>query len=306
MDGKDFFNIVKSVNELKVNGINIFLKLDNDELTELKYNYQEEKKFIEDVIIEEIKKYENKKPKLYDTCKTNDEFFYININYLPEAEDLIKSLEKIENKKVISECKKHPEKIKYVIIEILTENESIFFILDYEYNQFFKKKVLGAVLGETFEVKATSSKNLIINFSPKIIKYKDELIFTTTTPNLLNVKNIFKKCIDSNINLVSSVINITTRDDLNKEISILLGRGILNGELDKFNNFSDTDKSIKITEFKSKYKDKYHKQSNVIYSNEKIINFHSLDATEKQEIIKLITNRSALKILDGVLTTSLD
>ena len=120
------------------------------------------------------------------------------------------------------------------------------------------------------------------------------------------MKNIFKKCIDSNINLVSSVINITTRDDLNKEISILLGRGILNGELDKFNNFSDTDKSIKITEFKSKYKDKYHKQSNVIYSNEKIINFHSLDATEKQEIIKLITNRSALKILDGVLTTSLD
>lgn len=305
MNGKNFKTFVNQ--NFNIQGINIFLKLETEEIKQLKYTLKEEQETeMKKVISEELTALASKTPKLYDTYREKDEFFYLNINEIGEIKELSNINKCLTSKNNIESCSNYPGKIKYIIIEIFTEDKKIMFLISYNYNQFFKKKLMGICSNKGFSVEDNVKDNIIINFTPEVIIFDDEIIFTSTNVRVLDISAVFKNCINKNLVLVNDVFKINDIDKINKKQLTYLSRGIFNGNLEKFKNFSVDNKKQLLTKFEEKYNEKYREQVNIEYTGEVCIVFDKLTPRQKEEIIKYTTNRSAYKVLDEQLTTSVD
>lgn len=305
MNGENFKNLVES--DFIIDDINIFLRLETGDINQLKYTAKEEQKNkIKETLKDEIKKLKEKTPKLYDTYKGKEEFFYLNLDQVGEIEEIKNVQKKLSSRNNIITCSKYPGKIKYVIIEILTSDKKFLIFTYYSFNQFFNKKIMGSFLNESFSIEKNSEENIIINFSPEVIFYEDEVILTTNTIKIFDLSIIFKKCIEDNIELVNNVFKLDKAEKINKKQQIFLSRGIFNGNLKKFSNFSDERKKELLTKFEEKYNDRFGEEVRINYTSNTCIMLDNLSARQKEEVIKYTTNRSAYKVLDEKLTTSVD
>lgn len=305
MNGENFKKLVES--DFIIDDINIFLRLETGDINQLKYTAKEEQKNkIKETLKDEIKKLKEKTPKLYDTYKGKEEFFYLNLDQVGEIEEIKNVQKKLSSRNNIITCSKYPGKIKYVIIEILTSDKKFLIFTYYSFNQFFNKKIMGSFLNESFSIEKNSEENIIINFSPEVIFYEDEIILTTNTIKIFDLSIIFKKCIEDNIELVNNVFKLDKAEKINKKQQIFLSRGIFNGNLKKFSNFSDERKKELLTKFEEKYNDRFGEEVRINYTSNTCIMLDNLSARQKEEVIKYTTNRSAYKVLDEKLTTSVD
>lgn len=306
MNGENFKTFVNQ--DFNIQDINIFLRLENEEIKQLKYTIRDkqQEQEMQKAIKDELKILASKTPKLYDAYREKDEFFYLNVNEVGEIKELSNINKCLTSKNNIESCSSYPGKIKYIIVEILTENKKFMFLTYYNYNQFFKKKIMGMWFNKGFLVEKNANENIIINLMPEVIIFDDEIIFTSTNIRVFDISNVFQNCINKNLILVNEVFKINEIDKVNKKQLTYLSRGIFNGNLEKFKNLSVDNKKQLLTKFEKKYKEKYKEEVNIEYTNEVCIVFDKLTPKQKEEIIKYTTNRSAYKVLDEQLTTSID
>lgn len=305
MNGENFKTFVNG--NFNVIDFNIFLRLDTGEIKQLKHDLSNEQaQNVNKVIKDELKKFSLKTPKLYDAYKGKDEFLYLNVNDIGEVEELRKINQYLNSNNNVESCSSYPGKIKYIIAEVFTENESLKILTYYNYNQFFKKKIMGAFLNNGFSVEDNATENIIISFLPEVILYSDEIIFNSNNIKVFDMSSIFEKCINNNLHLIGEVFKINEIDKITKRQRTYLSRGIFNGNLEKFKNLPIDNKRALLDKFKEKYKEKYREEIDIKYEGEVCIIFDGLSPRQKEEIIKYTTNRSAYKVLDEQLTTSVD
>lgn len=303
MNAENFKALINQ--ELKIEIVNIYLQEKNKELCFLRTLKPSEDNSVT-LILSELDKLKKKSPKLYDLHRSSKEYFYFNYDEFIEFTEYKKidryfrSIPKVK----IENCAEISEKIQYTVLEIFfTNREEILFLVPYTYNSFFKKVLLGKFKKEKF--KLSNERQYILSFSPECILYKDELILTKNNSSIFNLKNYFENCLQKNRLLVEKVFSLDGNPFTNKNQLFYLTRGLRTGEFEKFSNFSSEKKKEKIELFQKKYKTRYKREVNVIYKNNQI-QLNGMTAKDKEELIRLVTNRSALKILDEALTTSID
>lgn len=306
MNGEKFKAFI--TRNFNITRFNIFLRLKDGQIKQLKSNFKNSDQIsnLSKIITSELKKYGLKTPKLYDTYKEKDEFFYLNLNEVGEIDELKNINQILNSNNSIESCSSYPGEIKYIIVEVFTEDKKFMFLTYYNFNQFFKKRIIGAFLNTGFSVEDDAEKNIIISFLPEVIIFEDEIIFSSNNVKVFDMNNIFKKCIANNLPLVNEVFQIKEIDKITKKQQTYLSRGIFNGNLDKFKNLPIDNKKDLLNKFKLKYKEKYREEINITFTREVCIIFDNLSPRQKEEIIKYTTNRAAYKVLDEQLTTSVD
>ena len=313
MNGESFKSFLEK--DLNIIGIDIFIKTSKNSKEEEKlYSLKSIKS--KDLLKKEIKTkqkilniFESMKDKnirCYDSHKSRDEIFYLNLNDLSDMKDLnniIVQLSEVQHK--YPQCKEYKDNIKMLIVKVFTEaKHNILFFIKYDYNNFIEKNFFGEFVGDEFDI--TEKKIMVLNFSPNCILFDEELLIMNNYVNLLfDFSAFYKKFIESNATKIQEVFHLTDKTFKTKNHKFYITRGIMTGGLDKYNSFNKEEKRIKIEKFKKVFKDKYNETIEVKYEDEKI-NIEEYSSIKKEEIIKFVTNKAALTSLTEELTTALD
>ena len=264
-------------------------------------NKSADKKMCND-IKNNFKQIMNKKSKIYDYHKGRDEIFEIKIENLKKEERLeyiLKRLEERDNGSLeIEECKKFPENIHTIIFEInLKNNEKFYFFSKYSYKLLKRATLL--TWKEKFEI--YDNDVLVINSSPDCILHKDTLyILREDTQSIFDFTNFFDETLEKNIDELKEVFednNICKETFGTKSEKFYMSRGIMTGGLKKYKNLSTYEKKDLISKFEKGYS---------INKNDKIDFSVIVDSELRIALIQYITNKSAWKSIDNMLTLSVD
>jgi hypothetical protein len=316
MNGEKFKNFLSG--DINVVGINIYAKTsetEGDELFLLKSLKEEQIKkegtefFNEpqDKIIDILKSFKEKVFRCYDSHKSKDEIFYLNLVDLKQMEDLHTLIEEIrEVNDKISEYTDYEKTIKMLIVEILTEpKHQILFFVKHKYSNILKKNFLLEFVGKG-KFKFSNTKILILDFNPSGILFDDELLIVNGYFNhLFKFDIFFKEYIKANEDKVREVFHVTDKTFKTQAHSLYMARGIMSGGLDKYIGLSQVEKEEKLEKFKEAYKNKFKSDIKVNVEEGRIV-MEDCSSKEKEEIIKCLTNKAAFKLLTDELTTSLD
>ena len=90
------------------------------------------------------------------------------------------------------------------------------------------------------------------------------------------------------------------------KIIIFAKRGIMTGRLKKYKNLSTYEKKDLISKFEKGYSIKKNINVNIIFKNDKIDFSVIVDSELRIALIQYITNKSAWKSIDNMLTLSVD
>jgi hypothetical protein len=273
-------------------------------------NKSADKKMCND-IKNNFKQIMNKKSKIYDYHKGRDEIFEIKIENLKKEERLeyiLKRLEERDNGSLeIEECKKFPENIHTIIFEInLKNNGKFYFFSKYSYKLLKRATLL--TWKEKFEI--YDNDVLVINSSPDCILHKDTLyILREDTQSIFDFKNFFDETLEKNIDELKEVFednNICKETFGTKSEKFYMSRGIMTGGLKKYKNLSTYEKKDLISKFEKGYSIKKNTNVNIIFKNDKIDFSVIVDSELRIALIQYITNKSAWKSIDNMLTLSVD
>lgn len=313
MNGENFKNFLNK--NIDIQGIDIFIKtsLENTDeeenlflLKSLTNLNPSEFKVIKEKISDTFNNLKSKKMRCYDLHKSRDEIFYFNINDLRNMSDFNDLVNDIfSDRDGFISCSEYKDNIKMIVIKVITNpKHQILFFVKYDYNSFAKKNIWGKFRGDEFNI--SNEKVIVLNFSPTAILFDDELLIVNNYINSLFDFSIFyNDFIKQNQAKIENIFHITDETFKTKDQKFYITRGIMTGGLDKYNSFESEKKADILNKFKKVYKEKYDKEINIEFKENKI-NINNYSSKEKEEIIKFLTNKSALTSLTGELTTALD
>lgn len=317
MNGESFKSFLDG--DINVVGIDIYIKTSkkSDEESELfllksikKEEIKEETEIIskpQEKIISILKSFKEKELRCYDSHKSRDEIFYLNLSDLNQMEDLNSLIKEIyEVNHQFGEYEEYGKTIKMLIVKIITEpKHQILFFIKYNYNDIAKKNFILEFCGAG-KFNFSNAKILILNFFPSGILFDDELLIVNGYINSLFDFDIFhEKYIKANEVKIKNVFHGGVETFSTKKHSFYMARGIMTGGLDKYLDLDSTEKEEKIAKFKDGYKAKFGNDINMALRDDKIV-MDNCSSKEKEEIIKCLTNKSAFKLITDELTTSLD
>lgn len=167
--------------------------------------------------------------------------------------------------------------------------------------------IFNSILGNKADIiDSNKQKTIVLNFRPMAILFeKAFLVLNSKIEDDFNFEQFYNEHITEKKNLIESVMSISTSEISNKQHKKLIVRGIKSDSINKFKKFSSKEKTEKINVLKEAYKKRYEDELKVEINEEgKIIMDKS--AKGKEAIFKFLANKSAVKIMEETLATTLD
>lgn len=263
-------------------------------------------------IIKELNGLKNKKQKDYDTHKENNEIITLyneDLNKIKILSDIKEYFNPNSQKKPLPFSNFNEKNIFITIIHILlSDSKEITFFSEYQYNSLLKETwIFNSILGNKADIiDSNKQKTIVLNFRPMAILFeKAFLVLNSKIEDDFNFEQFYNEHITEKKTLIESVMSISTSEISNKQHKKLIVRGIKSDSINKFKKFSSKEKTEKINVLKEAYKKRYEDELKVEINEEgKIIMDKS--AKGKEAIFKFLANKSAVKIMEETLATTLD
>lgn len=252
-----------------------------------------------------------KTPKIYDYHKSSDEMYEVKIESLKDEKKLMYLKNRFKSRDngdfEIQSCDKFPENIKFIIYEIiLEENKKIYFFAKYSFT-LVKKSIFGFC---DDEFKEFDNRILILDPSPDCVLYEEHLyILKESSQSIFNFSEFFNETIRSELPILVDVFedqNISENSFCTKKEKFYMSRGIATKGIHIYKNLPIERKKVLLERFKNGYNEKMQVNIEIPLKNDKI-DFKAIKDTDlRVELIKYITNKAAWTSLNNMLTTSVD
>lgn len=273
-----------------------------------RFNIYRLKTTTEKNLLEEIKN------KIEETLN-REKVFYNNMDIEKEKVTVFNANEILTWKNIKEEMLKNTptpkeinDSITIIIIEFFTTGKSCYLFSKYEYNRLIKKNCFSFGTKDKFETINTKGSYIILDLNIDAMIY-DGLLYALklrSTEEIFNFTEYYDTEIAKELDDLKLILNFQDKTIKSKKDKRVLLYGIKNGHINNYKNLPREEKEKMIEEFKEAYKIKEKKDIDISLTEDSKIQLTGLNALEKTEILKLISNKSGKKFLGKTLASTIE